>query len=233
MAQVKLAYTLDSIIGSIGQETFSMTHSGLILKQKSQPGSKHTFTPSASQLSLRAMFGAAAATFKTLDDATIRAWNDLGKTMKASNKFNDSYNPTGFNVFCEFNQNRQLIGKSIITTCPTDLTTVVIPSFILSLDASGTFNIRIKFAGYTTESNVEYLIYATPATSPGRKYCKVLYRNIDIIPSGTTDVYDCSDAYNLKFVAPAPGQRVNVKLIPINSDCGFAAMPLTNYSIVT
>jgi hypothetical protein len=226
MASAKLAPILEDLIGSVDGNTFSHTKACLIVKAKSYPGSAHPFTPSQSQLDIRNLFSVPAAHWKTLQPQTITDWCDLAKTIPAYNKFGESYYQAGFNLYCQVQQNMQLIGNSIYDAAPLFTPPIPIYSFIIFFVGGAPDNILIDFTGYTTSVKTTSLIYATPPTSAGRFYVKNYYRLIGLLPPNTQDTFDITSLYSAKFPLPTDNKRVSIKLIQIENSTGFAATPI-------
>ena len=226
MASAKLAPILSDLIGSVGQDTFSHTRAVLICKERSHPGSKNPFTPSPSQLTIQGLFKLGAVNWKLLDLSAIDDWCKLAGELKKSNKFNESYAQAGFNLYCELMLNIQLIGGSIYNSTPTVPTIVPLSSFTITLYGDPLDRFILSFSGLTTATGISHLIYSTPPVSSGRFYVKSMYRKIGFIPHDTTDYYDIISLYKTFFPLPLSGQKIFVKLIPLDNSTGFTATPI-------
>jgi len=232
MALIKLSSNLDGIDGSIGQLTYTKVRYGTICKTKSQPGSAHPFTPSQAQLDLRNFFHNSIAMWKTLTTAQVEAWNDLAKEVTFKNIFGEEYHPSGYNLFMEVNQNRQLLNLSVYANAPLKPTIDGISNFNIRASLTPSFSIQLIFDGYTTPNGIDHLIYCTPGCPAGKSYLRNKYRVSGIIPQATANSFDFTTDFLNKFPTPAAGQRIRCVTRPIGIFSGFPGSHALDWTTV-
>jgi len=231
MASAKLAPILADLIGSIGQDTFSHTRAVLVCKAKSHPGSKNPFTPSPSQLAIQSLFRSSAGNWKSLSEKQINDWCTLAASLSKSNKFKDYYYQAGFNLYCELQQNIQLIGGTIYNECPTVPDISFLSPINLTFDGHAPDNIWVRFPGQTSDSLTTHIIYCTSPVSAGRHYVKNLYRKIDLLPPNISEQYSIMAHYTTLFHLPTNNQKIFCKLIPVHNLTGFSKDAIITSSV--
>jgi hypothetical protein len=233
MASVKLAPILQDLIGSINGDTFSHVRSGLICKAKSEPGSQHPFSPTQKQLDKRTLWQNGAINWKNLSQSQISDWNALAQTINLTNKFNETFHPSGFNVYCWFMYNIQLIDGIVYDDCPLSL--VINPFVRLQASAVSGSPCSISLTFFPDPSPVDnyHLFFATPALSVGRNYAKNEYRLLGYIPNGCTSPYDISIYYNSYFPPFTSNQRIFFKVISVYVDTGYSSPPIYANCVTT
>jgi hypothetical protein len=169
--------------------------------------------------------------WRGLTAAQRSAWNAAVSDFAKTDVFGDLKNPSGFNLYCKLNANLLNCGESAITSPPTPQDILSLTSVSLTVESS-TDKVEIAFAPALDADN-DYIVFATPPLSPGVNFVKSEYRQIDILASGDTTPVDVTTEYKAKFGSVGSvGQKVFVKLVPVNLTSGQQGTPLSASDLV-
>ena len=228
MAKFFPSSTIQSIAGSIGDNTYSRVKSGLVIKAKSHPGSVHPYTITPKQLDVNLAFGTNTAKWQALTDGQRLDWCDAAKARPLSNIFGQRYYQSGANLFTSVNHNLSLVGMpSILDPVPFS-SPVQINHFNLYLIQFLAPTFQVQYLGFTTDANTSYLVYATNQLSTGLQYVKNKYRLIAVIPPSSYNDFEILTQYTALYGVLRHGHKIHVKLRPISTANGIAGITLYN-----
>jgi hypothetical protein len=232
MAQVKLSPQIIDIAGSIGEHTFSRVQSGIAIKSKPHPNRNALLAPSSSQILYRSYFSQVQRTWITLSQDQMIAWHNVAPKATFINKLGDKYKGDGYHFFLRCNQNRLIIGETIILDPPSITDVSQLNTFSIFATGSGKIVIQITFSGFTTDKHTAHIIYCSRPLSPGIFYCKNSYRIIGIIPPSTSNDVDITLLYLAVFNQITTGKKIFCQLLPINTMSGIQGYYIRSNTII-
>lgn len=148
-------------------------------------------------------FGAVAGLWRTLSNEMMAAWSAAAVNFPKVNKLGRPYTPSGYELFCEFQNNWLALGNDAIVSAPTP-TTVYDASGINCTWSSGSLSYYNSTPALTDEALI--LVFASAPVSRGRNHSKGLLKIIDKRPANNDGPEDITAAYTAVFgVAPTNG----------------------------
>ena len=233
MANIQLAEILKKISGSLGDYTYSQTVAGIIIKKKSQPGSKNKFSFSDLQLYNQSLLSQLMTSWQTIKDSERQGWTKVASIFTKKDSNGIAFHPSGYNLFLSLNSNLQMINVEINSPPPRILPVDGLMKASLIISGMPGLVLKIFFPKITTSMNTSHMIYATPGMSPGRSYVLKQYRMIGVLPAGTADSYYIDSLYTAFFPLPDKGKKVFIKLVPVDRRTGFSGTQIFFNSINT
>lgn len=172
-----------------------------------------------------------SASWNALSQAQMATWNNA-RGFFASDRFGRSVEISGKTLYVRLNQNLFNIGLApiVVAPAPTAVNGITNLSMVID-DSANTF--VLTFAPTPTDANVAHLVFATAQLSPGTfRPSKSAYRLISTIIGGVATGTDINAAYVTKFGAPVTGNKIFIKLIPINDNTGQAGPAIVADAVV-
>ena len=229
MGLIKFSGLVTGIIGKLNGSVFTKNKAGAIIKNKQTPINQQ----SGLQQNNRSSINFLSKKWRELSDSQRIEWNALARRIILNNYWGDSYNPSGFNVFCRLNQNLFLIDKPYIFDAPEQVTVPVLQNVTCNPIIQGIASMILTFNEQQSDLNVIHLIYASPGISQGIYYNKVNYKIIGFIPVLQNNYYEAYADYISKYPAPKAGRKIFFKLRGIDINTGFDAIGSHFNRIVT
>lgn len=214
MALAKFGMIVTDMRGSLGGHVFSRGRSGAIARTKVTPLNPQT----TFQQSVRARLASISQTWRTLTEAQRNAWNASVANFERTNVFGDSVKPTGKNLFTAVNINLDNINSIPLTEPPLPVV-VVAPEISALLMDIGTPDVQSFNVGVANASQ-DMVIFGTAPLSPGKNFVKSEFRQIGVISQLAGGATDIKAIYEAKFGVPIAGQKVFIKVVPINNGTG-------------
>lgn len=226
MAKVKFSALVSEMRNKLNGSVFSKNRGGNYLRNKVTPVNPQT----VHQTDVRSRFGTNAATFRTLTQSQIAAWNSASANFPVIDIFGDTKFLSGLQLYVRLNTNLQLIGESVISSPPNPglAPTPGLIGFTADIGAGDfamTFTEAVQIAGNSL------LVYATSPMSPGKSFAKNLFRLLGEFPIASNEV-DIQTAYVARFGSPAVGQKVMVRAAYVNNTTGQAGVPIELSALV-
>lgn len=226
MAKIKFSAFLTDMRGKVNGTVFSKNRSGAYARTKVSPINPQTVRQSA----VRSQLTALAQAFRSLTAAQIAAWNSAVSNFTGTNVFGDTVKPSGINLYCRLNMNLNQIGGTLIANPP--LPTEVPPVESLTLTANGTVAaLSLAFAPTPVPASTDWIVEATAPVSPGKSFVKSEYRQIQVIAAAATTPQSLLAAYAAKFGNPITGQKIFVRVTPVDNTTGQRGLPLTTFAV--
>jgi len=213
--------------GKIGGHVASKNKSGSYFRTKVSPVNPQ----SASQTTVRNRMSTRAQAWRGLTEAQRLAWNAAVSAFSRTNVFGDTVEPSGFNLYCELNNNLILAGEAAITSPPMPESVDDIIIGALS-PAAGAGTITLAYTAGAGGSSV--LLFATAPQSAGRSFVKSQYRYIGQFDSDAVSPFDLAAAYTAKFgaITSLAGQKIFVKTKAINQTTGQSGIPQSTSAVI-
>lgn len=181
---------------------------------------------------VRAAFASFSAGFRALTQAQISAWNAASGFFK-SDRFGRPVEVKGKALYQMLNQNLQSIGEAPIDTPPAAgaVNGVVSITNVGADNSASTLSIGIDPS--PTDANTTHLLFATAPLSAGvSRPSASAYRVINVIGGGSTTPLAAGTEYIAKFGSMPVGQKIFVKLLPINLTTGQAGPPAIGSTVI-
>jgi hypothetical protein len=207
MAKHKLSAMFSDLRGKLNGSKFSKSRSCHTLTNKIKGSNPQT----SYQGRVRAAFRVHSATWRTISQSLILAWNQAAQEESKSNAFGDKYKPSGFQYFMKLNMLRSEAGLPPCTT-PPQKTPVTFPNGNDTVDIA---NLKIELDLDTPlDANTKMLVYMSAPFSFGntskKKSCT---RLITVLDSTTVFPYNCYDDYVAVFgTSLKPNHRMRKRL---------------------
>lgn len=214
--------------GKIGGHVAAKNRGGAYLRTKTTPSNAQT----SAQSGVRNLFTSLSQAWRALDQEQRDAWNAAVADYSRTDIFGDIRVPSGSNLFQRLNNNLINVGQSMITSppLPAEVVNIVLVSLTKNI-VGGIFDVEFSPA-ISVGTSVK--VFATAPMSAGKSYVKNAFRQIGVLQSGDTSAFDIADMYQAKFGSlGVDGQKISVKLIPVNNVTGQEGSPSEGYATVS
>lgn len=216
MAKLKFTAIVSDMRGKLAGSVFSKNRSGAYMRTKVTPVNPQ----SAGQSVIRSRLTGLTQNWRSLTADQRSQWSDAAPNFPRTNQFGDQVILTGQQLYIGLNANLINVGTTAITTPPSPGTTYSITSATLAM-AKGAGTATVAFGPSPVPAGNAVIVEATPAMSPGKTFAKNLFRQISIVAAAGTTPINIAAAYTTKFGGiPAAGQKVFVRLTPVNTVSG-------------
>lgn len=226
MALIKMTAIVDAISGKIQGTVFARNKGGAYARGRGVVTNPRT----PEQMRVRSIFATVSSSWRNLTGVQISDWNELADETTYQNRLGDSRNYTGKALYQKVNQNRLLMGLSLLSAAPdfTELIGVMTASGSFSLDGD---DLSIAFsadlvAELTATPSAGFVLSSTPPMSVGQKYVKnrirELVTKIGLTGDTVTEIDFAASAdelgamYQARFGTPAEEQAIVIELTPVN-----------------
>lgn len=213
--------------GKIGGHVASRNRAGAYFRTKVTPVNPDT----SYQAGVRSRLSTLSQAWRGLTAAQRLAWNSVVKDYARTDVFGDLQNPSGFGLYCRLNMNLVNIGESALSSPPVPDEVPNMATFsIAAAEGAGTLTLTFTPAIAAT---VKFIMFGTPAVSPGVNFVKPLYRQYDVLANGDASPFSNETEYEAKFgPIGAAGQKIFIKAVPILVASGQAGIPLSASAII-
>ena len=187
MALMKLTAFNGGMKGKIAGTIFQGGKMGQVVKNgimdAVSAGAKLTKADAGLVIPFKANWTKVATSWRTLDAAQRLAWTTAAPNFPATNRFGDSYTPSGFQVFMAINVGLENGEHAALVGPPAPGGVVNCPPITILYDALGPY---LNLSAFTQEPNYIYTLYATGNISPGKAPKKSDFKAIMIIGNPET-----------------------------------------------
>lgn len=213
--------------GKIGGHVASKNKAGSYFRTKVTPVNPQ----SPSQASVRSRLTTRSQAWKALTAAQRASWNAAVGDFQRTNIFGDTVSPSGFNLYCQLNNNLLLAGSAAISAPPIPASVADIVIGALTV-AAGAGTVSQAYTAGAAGSVI--LVFATAPVSPGRSFVKSQYRYIGSFASDAISPFVATTAYTTKFgaITSLAGQKIFFKTKAVNSTTGQAGVPQSTSAII-
>ena len=213
--------------GKIGGHVASKNRGGAYLRTKVSPINPQTTRQSA----VRSQFTGYAQGFRGLSLANIAAWNAAVANFTKTDIFGDIKTPSGINLYVKLNMNLEQVGVAAISTPPLPGAVPAVDSVSVTAD-SAPQTLSIVYGPSPVPADTAFIMEATPGVSAGKSFVKSEFRQIGFLDAADTTPENALAAYTAVFGALVGGQKVFVRLTPVNKLTGQRGLGLTASTIV-
>lgn len=213
--------------GKIGGHVASKNRGGAYMRTKVTPTNPQT----QAQALVRNRLANFSSAWRTLTQSVRNAWNVAVSDFQKTNVFGDIKSPSGLNLYVKLNANLEQVGVAALTSPPLpadigDITNV-------TADPDSTLNtFDVSFLPDPVPANTAFVLEVTRQLSPGINFVKNEYRFLMFFDAATASPVDIHLQYTAKFGALVEGQKIGVKLTPVNKTTGQKGIGLSKNVIV-
>lgn len=213
--------------GSIAGTTSSHNRAGQYTRNRRAPTQP---VGTGRRAFMRAAFGSAAAGWGSLTASQQAAWATYGNSHPITDALGQSIKLTGQQAYVQINAQLLNVGSSATATPPAGaaIAAPVLTVFTVVHGTPPTITITLTASGASTD---HILVAFSRPQSGGVSFCKTFWQQTVIVGNATT-VTTPGVAYNAQFGSPAIGQRVFIKLTPVNAG-GETGVPVIQFATAT
>jgi len=203
--------------GKIGGHVASKNRGGAYLRTKVTPANAQT----TYQQGVRNTFTTYSQAWRGLSDAQRAAWNAAVASFAITNIFGDLRNPSGINLYQKLNNNLVSTGEAAISVPP--LPSAVGECNITAVAAAaGAATMTITMSG-AVPADTAVKVFAAAPQSAGKSVITSELRQIAVLAAAEATPYNLAAEYIARFGSVGlAGQKIFVKLLPINTTTGQA-----------
>lgn len=213
--------------GKIGGHVASRNRSGAYLRTKTTPSNPQ----SADQSEARNRLTTWSQAWRTLTSTQQAAWNSAVENFMRSNVFGDMVKPTGKNLYTGLNTNLDLVSGTNISVPPVPAGTFEFSGASLLADVSDN-KVEIAWTSGAIPAGMAALVEATTGLSAGVSNANNKFRLIDILPAADATPTNVYTAWTTKFGTLTAGQKIFIRVTPVNKTTGERGIPLSFSSVV-
>lgn len=213
--------------GKLGGHVFSKNRGGSYMRTKVTPTNPQT----SFQAAVRNRLTAFAQAWRSLTQDQRNAWNSAVSNFAKTDVFGDIKQPTGLNLFVKLNSNLDQVGVASIDLPP--LPAEVEPVLTISATATaGIASLDVTFTPTPVPLGTAFILELTAQVSPGRNFLKNEFRVLEIVDAGDVSPTNSVIAYVARFGSLIEGQKIGVRMIPVNKVTGQKGQALSTDLIV-
>jgi len=201
MGKVTFGALVTDITGSIGGLTFQTNRSGNIVRLR--PGPRRTST--TKQTISHQKHIEFLQLFQQLTGANKTDWNDFALANTKTDRFGQVRTLTGQNWFESVNQNRELVGESILNSPPVHILPAAVQDYALTVDQS---KIEIAFSPSFNPTDGALLVMTTYPTTRTTTSFRTAIRTTKVIPSGPFVTIDLTSDWESTHSIPYPPSTI-------------------------
>jgi hypothetical protein len=214
-AKVKYGEMIADLRGKIGGSVHSRNRSGAYMRIKVSPVNPN----SSYQSAVRALFTALSQNWRALTAGQRTSWNAAVSNFQKSDVFGDLKTPTGKNLYLGLNRTLELGGVANITTPPVATGTFSFSGVSLSA-AAGAATMSLAWTSGNVPAGMQVIVEATTQMSAGKNFFKNLFRYLQNLPAADATPTSIYTAWNARFGTLVAGQKVAVRVTPMNQVTG-------------
>lgn len=227
MAKVKFSALVSDMRNKLNGSVFSKNRSGSYLRNKVTPVNPQT----TFQTNVRAQFTALAQNWRGLTEGQRLTWASQVDSYKKTDIFGDLKSPSALNLYMRLNGNLGAVNVAPMSICPVAGDTPEISDVAVTGDLSSTA-LTISTSLLAVPAGVAYILDATKPLSAGKNFVKSEYRQIGVLDSAEVLPYNAWADYIAKYGAPAVGQKVFIRLTPIDKVTGLRGQAISASCII-
>jgi len=244
MALIKTTAVVDSISGKVQGSVFASNKGGAYMR-----GRGLMLNPDTNyQAKVRTMFTAVSQKWREIFEENRKSFIGATPDFKYVNRIGDTKEYTGKALYQKLNMNLLMIGEPMLDNAPAPAAVQGIveqnPEVSITVDGTGALTaLDFDWAlqqGQDVEGSTDFLVEATTGLSMGRNSADNQYRvigvakaadlasplavtNADVNSGSTSGAIAC---YQKRFGNPSAGEKVFIRIKPINNSTGQAGVAL-------
>lgn len=213
--------------GKIGGHVASKNRGGAYLRTKVTPSNPQT----SFQAAVRNRLTNFSQSWRGLTQTQRNAWNSAVSNFTKTDIFGDIKQPSGINLFIKLNANLDQVGVALILLppLPADVEAVLTVSATADEALQG---FDVALTPDPIPVNTAFVIEVTAQVSPGRNFLKNEFRVLTFATAAVIIPIDIAALYIARFGALIAGQKIGVRLQPVNMTTGQKGQALSTSLIV-
>lgn len=213
--------------GSIGGTVTARNRGGLYQRKRVKP----TNPQSSYQVSARNRLGTNSQAWRSLTAAQRSAWSALANTLPVRNTLGEPILLAGNQLYNRFNNNLGSVGVSAISDAPTPAAVGSVTAGTLTSTA-GTPALSLTLSN-TVPAGTKVQVWLTPPLSPGIANVNKYYRLCGSLAAAATSPANLYSLFTGRYGAIlVAGQKIFVRIVPINTTTGQAGLPTSASAII-
>lgn len=213
MASVKWSGLVSEVRGKINGSILSVGYGGQIIRNRRSGGG----VTSTSWRKSRANLAYIAGIWRGLTTVQQDSWNAAVASYPYVNKFGDSVNPSGFQLFCTLNSNLLFIGQTLLNTASAPEPVESLGTITLSQPSTGA--LRLAYTP-TANGRMDIVIYCTSAVSTGVCTPPRVVRYVSKVRSNVASPLNFGADYDRVYGDVATSGRLFAKVFGISRTTG-------------
>jgi hypothetical protein len=135
-------------------------------------------------------------------------------------------------LYCLLNENLLICSETAIADPPVPQDVYALTTLSLAV-VTGTPAVTLTFTDVIPATD-KVKLFATAPVSPGKSFVKSEFRLIDVLENGDTSPHVATTEYTARFGSVGTtGQKIFIKLVPVNITSGQEGSPLIASAIST
>ena len=210
--------------GSIGGKTHGHNRAGQYIRNRRSPTQPIGTGRRAAQ---RNNFGAASSAWAALTFAQQAAWTAYANDHPVTDRLGQAIKLTGQQMFVSINAQLANCGSEISNVPPVATDVFGISDVVLNVTHAGVVSVVYTSTGGADD---HMLIAFSQPVSSGRTFVSNFWQ-ASVVAGNAASPQDMAAKYHAQFGIPAVGQRVFVKLTPVNQ-YGVTGVPVVAMGVV-
>lgn len=226
--KIKFGMFITDGVGKSGGHVIQKNHYGLFVRSLvSGINPQTTF-----QQDRRSQLLYLTQNWRALSPADQLLWIAESVNYPRTNSLGNTYFLTGQALYIGLNMNLWKIGQAFITSPALKVIPPDVNAFTFVCDVN-TGNFTIAFPGLPVNIHTVCIIYATKGISSGIYYVSTRLRSFALHPANGTAAVNFGSSYFAQFPTTSTGQKVFVKIVTVNNQCGAMGIPFFSSVIAT
>ncbi len=211
--------------GSIAGQTHTRARGSQTVRSRRSPVQR---VPNFFAAPNRGFFGQLSSQFSQLSSARQLAWRVAADSHPHTDPLGQPVSAGAKGLFIALNMAPLIFGNPVFLDPPRSW--VVFNAVVNSFVADNVAGLQVDLGGGGGPSDAQLISVSTPGSSGSVR--PRVFSIVDQLAGNSTGIDDITGAFVLLYGAPAAGQRIWVRVLPINQ-FGARGVPRTQMAIVT
>jgi len=201
--------------GKLNGWVFSKNRGGSYARTKVTPTNPQT----ANQSLVRNRLTGFSQGWRGLTQSVQASWREAVANFPKTDVFGDTKLASGINLYVWLNSNLDQIGVGALTNPPLPQAVANVDT-ITSAAAAGAATFTVAYTPTPVPADTAFIIETTRQVSPGKTFLKNEFRFLTFADAAAASPADIKAAYVARFGALVAGQKIGVRVSPINKLTG-------------
>jgi hypothetical protein len=223
MAKIKFSALVSDMRNKLNGSVLSKNRYGNYMRNKTTPVNPQT----TFQQNARAVLSSLSQAWAGLTEVQRNGWKALALTLPFTDIFGDPKTLTGNSLYVGLNANLLKVGGTAIPNAPLKVAVAAVQiTEVTATSAAGTMgSLTVTFGPGTIPAGFKAAVFATPAINPGVSFVKNQFRFLTSLAAADTSPANITAAWNLRFGAVAPGQKIFIRIGLVSLTSGQQGIP--------
>ena len=213
--------------GKIGGHVASKNRGGAYLRTKVTPSNPQT----SFQAAVRNRLTNFSQSWRGITQNERNAWNSAVSNFTKTDIFGDIKQPSGINLFIKLNSNLDQVQVAALTLPPLPADVPAVISVQAQADQTGQA-LDVAYGPSPVPADTAFIVEVTAQVSPGRNFLKNEFRVLTFADAAAVTPALLGADYVTRFGALIAGQKIGVRIQPINKITGQKGQALSTSLIV-